>query len=854
MQAQERQIINFLQEQNKQFIIPIYQRNYNWQIPNCQTLLDDIIFTETQSTREKKTIHFIGSIVYVFCGSHKSIDADTNELTIIDGQQRLTTINILYVALYRFAKNNNLKEADFIYNQILTNQYVEKDENKLKLKQAENNEEAFKAILNNTEDNLKQKQQYSNIITNFEFFYKKIDINTFFNIYNGLKRLFFVEISLERDKDDPQRIFESLNSTGLDLSQSDLIRNFILMDLKQKEQDAIYHQIWNPIEENTKDPNSSESKAPDFIRDYLTLKTKQISKKDRVYQDFKKLYSNKKDDSYKQELENIKAFSIHYRKLINPNPKTVDDIEIRMELENIRELEIGVANPFLLQILDDYEDRLIDKEILIKILRLVQSFVWRRFVVNLPTNALNKIFMSLYDEIDQENYYDSLCIALLRKGGSGKFPNNQEVKRNLENLNLYDSAKKNKNYFFKMLENYNNREYVDTANDSITIEHIFPINPDKQWKQDLSNEDYEDFQSNKLHTIANLTLSGNNSALGNRPFAEKRDMNRDNQEQGYRYSRLWLNDYLKQQDCWNIAKYNERLTIIYERFLKIWQYPEVALDKNEDEDSWEQSIFDAELPTNKDLEYFIFEGTKVEEKFIASMYLYVLRKLYDRNPELLIKSDIIKISQSQSDFRTPAELIYGYFVEINIDSATKFSNLKKILKLFRVEEGDLMIKYNLNTNETTNNNSKQQKFDRRRSFWTELLPLIKHQILFKNVNPTKDFWLATGAGISGLSYVFVVTSYYVAIELKIGKAETLQNKNIFREIANKKDEIESRFGSQLIWEELKEAKMSRIKNQLDGVNFYENADKAKIIDFFCNNLDLFYSALDPAIKLLKKQY
>jgi uncharacterized protein with ParB-like and HNH nuclease domain len=290
MKANELPINNFLQAPNVQFVIPVYQRNYDWSNNECKELINDIITVE----EDERGTHFIGSIVFIHEGTYST--SEVKELVIIDGQQRLTTINILYVALYRFAKDNGMQqEVDRLYNMFLTNQFVQQESSKLKLKQTDANSMAFKAIMNETENEF---GSYSNVIENYNYFRDRIEEDNFKTILNGIKRLIFVEISLERGKDDPQRIFESLNSTGLDLSQSDLIRNFILMDLDPKDQNRIFEQIWNPIEENAKDLTRQRSMVSDYIRDYLTLRNKKISNKGKVYLEFKKLYANKKDEAY----------------------------------------------------------------------------------------------------------------------------------------------------------------------------------------------------------------------------------------------------------------------------------------------------------------------------------------------------------------------------------------------------------------------------------------------------------------------------------------------------------------------------------------------------------------------------
>ena len=833
MKANELPIINFLQAPNVQFVIPVYQRNYDWTNNECKELLNDIIAVETAD----RGTHFIGSIVFVYDGAYST--SEVKELVIIDGQQRLTTINILYVALYRFAKDSDMKqEADMLHNMFLVNQYVQQESSKLKLKQTDTNSLAFKAIMNGTENEF---SSYSNVIENYNYFKSAITKDSFNTIMNGLKRLIFVEISLERGKDDPQRIFESLNSTGLDLSQSDLIRNYILMDLDPKSQNKVFEQIWNPIEENARDLTKQKSLVSSYIRDYLTLRNKKIPNKSKVYLEFKKLYTVK-DEAYHQELENIKSLSTHYKKFINPF--TVQQHNIRRELEYISRLEINVAFPFLLQVFEDADNGVVTDADLTKILKLIQSYAWRRFVVGLPTNALNKIFMSLYSEVDTEDYYDSIALALVKKRGSAKFPTDEDLKSALKDKDLYNIQSKNRNYMFELLENFNNREYVDTSNENITIEHIFPQNPNQDWTNDITPDDYFQFKEKYLNTIANLTLSGNNGALSNKSFEDKKSMNKQGAEQGYNFSRLWLNDYLKSLESWNISNYEERFDLIYNRFLKIWEYPNVTIPVEDNTE--EQNIFNADTPTHKKLEYFIFENTKVEEEAIARMYFYVIEKLYGKNPQLLLEAkDVIKITRSASDFRAPQELSSGYFIESNIDSNSKFIVLKKLLRLFELED-ELLIKY------VDSETSKvASRFSIRREFWKQLLPLIDETELFSKVNPSKDHWLSSGAGVSGIAYSFVVTGKYARIELTISSSSKEKNKNYFKKLLKNKEKIEGRFGNELEWEELADYKMSRIKYELTDVNLFDKNDWNAMNEFLTKHLPNFENALQPVILKLK---
>ena len=833
MKANELPIINFLQAPNVQFVIPVYQRNYDWTNNECKELLNDIIAVE----KEDRGTHFIGSIVFIHEGAYST--SEVKELVIIDGQQRLTTINILYVALFRFAKDNDmLQEADMLHNMFLVNQYVQKESSKLKLKQTDTNYLAFKAIMNATENDF---GHYSNVIENFNFFKLAITSESFTTILNGLKRLIFVEISLERGKDDPQRIFESLNSTGLDLSQSDLIRNYILMDLHPRSQNKVFEQIWNPIEENARDLTKQKSSVSSFIRDYLTLRNKKIPNKSKVYIEFKKRYAIK-DEAYHQELENIKSLSAHYKKFINPS--TVQDHSIRRELEYISRLEINVAFPFLLQVFEDADNGLIANEELIKVLKLIQTYTWRRFVVGLPTNALNKIFMTLYSEVDTGDYFNSIAYALVKKGGSAKFPTDEDLKSALRDKDLYNIQSKNRNYMFELLENFNNREYVDTSNDYITIEHIFPQTPSEDWSKNITPDDYFQFKEKYVNTIANLTLSGNNGALGNKSFEDKKNMNRGGAEQGYIYSRLWLNDYLKTIDQWNTEKYKERFELIYNRFLKIWEYPNITIEVEESDA--EINIYNADKPTGKKLEYFIFEETKYEETHIAQMYFTVLRELYSKNPQLLLdNNDIIQLSRIPEDFRAPQELINGYYIESNIDSNSKFRILKKILILYESED-DLFIKFE-NDNAPSDT---AKRFSVRKEFWKKLLPLIKDTNLFSNVNPTKDHWISSGAGKSGINYTLVITGSHARVELALINSSQEKNKYYFKKLHQSKEAIEESFGSSLVWEELPAKKMSRIKIELTNVSVFNRDDWSIMMNFLLITLPKFEKSIQPFIDKL----
>jgi uncharacterized protein with ParB-like and HNH nuclease domain len=687
MKANETKIEDFLSSNKTQFVIPVYQRNYDWTSGQCKQLLDDIL----EVGKDKKmNAHFIGSIVYVHDDVYTA--SRIKELTIIDGQQRLTTLTLIYLTLYRLALElNNVSLQNEISETYLINKFAPEEE-KLKLRPTENNDKALKYLLRGDEN--EEYNEFSKLKINFDYFKVRITEQNYQVVLSGLSKLMFVEVSLDREKDDPQRIFESLNSTGLELEQADLIRNYILMGLSRKDQNKIYENYWEVIEKLAKDENSSDSKVSDFIRDYLTLANNSIPNKGKVYLAFKEKYPTSTLEDLELTLNGLKSLVKYYNKLINP--KNEPDKDIRTQLIYIQKLEINVTFPFLMKVYEDYSNLIIDKKTFVHILEIVQSFTWRRFVTGLPTNALNKIFMNFYDKVDLENYLYSVQKALMKLPGNSRFPRNNEVIETLRFKDVYGIKSKNRTYLLERLENFDNREPVMIdGNSDITIEHIFPQNPDPRWKIDLGNSDYNYVKENYVNTIANLTLSGNNGKLGNKPFLEKKEMNIDGKEQGYKYSRLWLNKYLSKLNKWDKAQIEKRFDLISERFIKIWEVPNIII--NDQEDNNEINIFDAEDPKHKKLEYAIFFDQKIEVNQVSKLYVEVFKQLFDLQPETFFTTDLgEKISLSKNpnkeSHRQVVELNETYFIEGNIDNIGKFDRIKYALNLFGFED-ELIIKY-----------------------------------------------------------------------------------------------------------------------------------------------------------------
>ena len=557
MKASERKITKLFSESDTVFSIPVYQRDYNWQEKQCQRLFKDILQT---GKNEKVSSYFLGSIVYIHDGIY---GVGEKEFHVIDGQQRMTTLTLLFLAIYFKLKGTILaKDADKIYNQYVVNPYSEK-EIKLKLLPPEENLYILNKISHNKFNELEAFQD-RNMLKNYLFFEKELESLSFDDmkyLSNGIEKLIYIDIALEKGKDDPQKIFESLNSTGLDLSQGDLIRNYILMDLERGEQNRIYKEIWIPIENNCKVSDGSEitSYVSDFIRDYLTLKTEKISSKPKVFETFKAYYEKENNE----KLEDMKKYSEAYSYIIKPSLEK--DRDIQRELDYLKSLDKTVINTFLIGILKDYKDNILEKDELVNMLILLQSYLWRRYITEKPTNALNKIFQGMYGKISRSgNYYENLVDVLMAED----FPTDEELESALKLKNVYKDKEK-LNYVFKKLENYNHNELIDFENEKITIEHIFPQKPNKAWKENYSDNELEQMISFK-DTISNLTLTGSNSNLSNKAFHEKRD----DEVHGYRNSKLYMNKYLGRLEEWNLLSMEARFESLYDDIIKIWKRPE----------------------------------------------------------------------------------------------------------------------------------------------------------------------------------------------------------------------------------------------------------------------------------------
>ncbi len=536
----------------KQFVIPIYQRTYSWTLKECKQLWDDII---KAGKDEKISSHFLGSIVYIKKGLYQI--STIPELRLIDGQQRLTTISLLLSALSKVIKDSiSEMTSDKLKNYYLINR--DEEEKRYKLILTKTDKETLPKIIDNKELFDEDSQR---IKDNYEFFAEQISENNLNEVLNGLNKLIIIDISLDKERDNPQLIFESLNSTGLELTQADLIRNFVLMGLEKQEQDSLYNDYWSPMEKSFGYAKYS-ALFDRFMRDYLTIKTEKIPKIKDVYSAFKLYAQNFKD--IKELVADIYKYSKYF---VNIALEQEQDSEIKTVFSDINILKVDVSYPFLLQIYEDYKQERITKEEFIQILKYIESYVFRRAICGIPTNSLNKTFANLYKEIKSENYLERFKVALLLKDSYRRFPRDGEFKEQLIVKDVYNF--RNRNYLLRKLENHNRKELVNV--ESYTIEHIMPQNENlsDEWKEELG-ESWKEVHEKYLHTIGNLTLTGYNSELSDKPLKVKRDI-----EGGFADSPIRLNQSLAKLEYWNENEILNRARILVDLAVQIWECPEL---------------------------------------------------------------------------------------------------------------------------------------------------------------------------------------------------------------------------------------------------------------------------------------
>lgn len=558
MKAAEASLLRFLNNAD-QFEIPIFQRSYSWTRRECRQLWEDILRTGRTDTIQA---HFIGSIVYIQADVHRVINPPP--VQVIDGQQRLTTVMLILEAL---ARSLGVSEpfGGFSAKKVRQNYLInplEEGQRRFKLLLTQTDKESLLALMR---QGPKPRESSVRIEENFGFFQEWIkDLGDDLEpLCKGLEKLMIVDIALNRGQENPQLIFESMNSTGLDLTQADLIRNFVLMGLEPRQQQELYADIWHPMELDF-GQEAYSANFDGFMRHYLTVKTGEIPKIRGVYDAFKKhaqSYIPAKGD-IRDLASDIHTFAKYFCKMALNQEQ---DKELASAFRDLRELKVDVAYPFLLELYHDYDAERLSAKDFFDAVRLVESYVFRRAVCSLPTNSQNNTFATLGRVLNKDCYLESLQAHLAGLPSYRRFPNDEEFKRELSERDLYNFPRRN--YWLRRLENYGSKER--TPVNEYTIEHILPQNENlsAQWKEALGPE-WMRVQKAWVHTLGNLTLTGYNSEYSDRPFSEKRDM-----LGGFKESSIRLNKDLSTATEWNETTIRERAARLADRAVSAWYRP-----------------------------------------------------------------------------------------------------------------------------------------------------------------------------------------------------------------------------------------------------------------------------------------
>ncbi len=568
MKATEAKLLEFL-HRSPQFVIPIYQRTYSWTRKECEQLWKDILRT---GKREDIAAHFVGSIVYIEERLYQV--SSRSPLLVIDGQQRMTTLMLILEALARHLQPEDTEPLDGFSTEKLRAYYL--------LNTLEKGERRFKLILTQTDKDtllalMEQRQLPGSpslrIKENFDFFTKRIKAlgDDVTGLCKGLAKLMIVDIALSRSQDNPQLIFESMNSTGRELTQADLIRNFVLMGLEPDHQERLYSLYWRPME--TAFGQEAYGRHFDgFMRHYLTVKTGEVPKIRAVYEAFKQYTRTPGVSATGVDalVKEIHTFSGYYCAMALDQEAVQ---ELALAFRDVRELKVDVAFPFLLELYHDYAGNELTGDELVCAVRLVEAYVFRRAVCAIPTNSLNKTFATFARALKKDQYLASIEMHFLTLPSYRRFPDDQEFMRELSHRNLYNFPRRS--YWLRRLENYGRKEVV--ALGEYTIEHILPQNEDlsDEWRRALG-PDWRQVRETWLHTLGNLTLTRYNAEYSDHPFLQKRDM-----PGGFRKSPLHLNEGLGSLDAWNEGTIKQRAARLAEQAVQVWARPKLSVDIHE---------------------------------------------------------------------------------------------------------------------------------------------------------------------------------------------------------------------------------------------------------------------------------
>lgn len=694
MKGYAKPLHEFIEGHKIQFVIPVYQRNYDWLIDNCDQLFSDLV----KLSRSNRCSHFFGSIVT------SSADSSYNRL-VIDGQQRLTTISLLLLAGIKAVKDGAIEiseesKIDEAYEVFLKAKFCN-SERKIKLVPIENDRIAYDKIFNE-EDSFDED---SKVTRNYRHFYdlltRKPQALSFDQLLDAIERLQIISIELDSD-DDAQLIFESLNSTGLALTEADKIRNYLLMSLTPEEQHMCFKNYWQKIEQAT------ENQPTKFLRDYLTIQQQlqRPVRQSNIYYEWKKYMDG---HERKEELVKMLDYAHYYQQVTEAKLSTA---KLSEKMRHICNIETDVTNVFFIQFLKYASANNLSEDEIFKVIDLVENYLARRIVCNMPGNALTQVFCALHKDVLKSieeyssanveignSYSDILTYHIMRRDGNYQLPRDMQFVESIKTRDTYHMLKPFQIFLFERLENSVHGEYNDVATDmkkkDATIEHIMPQTLNGDWKAMLG-DNYEEIQDKYLHTFANLTLTGINSELSNKPFEIKRDGKKIGNEiyPGYKNSKYRLTKNVTLCDKWTEIELQNRCNEIVATFLRLYPLPQTTfkpLPKPVDEASLDEETFS---PTNRNLKGFRLFGNEYNETTWKGMLLQVVKLVMERYTDIvdtLYDAEGFFWSAKQADTRYCTMIAPQKYLWTSMDNRNKLRCLRFLFEKCDIAESELVL-------------------------------------------------------------------------------------------------------------------------------------------------------------------